>query len=284
MPQKRFSFPSKCQCCEAEETVSHLFVESTAVQGMWQHFAALFRLYLCDTGSLTHMVHFWRYSTPFHSDLHIRTLISFLILWFTWTQRNAAKYRGVQFSTDGSILEVQRHLRTLYATRTLTSTQWNGDLHRAGVMGFVFQQTVPRALSVVWSAPSPSWFELNTDNSSLGNPGLARAADIIRDSTGHVHLAYQVALGTWTSVIVEFNAVWRGLELALAHGLATLVVELLVADIQHVFREANGVADHLAKEAASLQLTWVLRHDDITGVLCDILCLDRWGVPHLRRE
>ncbi|KAL0290268.1 UNVERIFIED_CONTAM: Retrovirus-related Pol polyprotein from transposon TNT 1-94 [Sesamum calycinum] len=91
----------------------------------------------------------------------------------------------------------------------------------------------------------------------------------------------------------------RGLEhrggwvKALTHGLAPLVVEvdattvisllqsrasgkwevqhmimrivclqrLLVADVQHVFREANGAADHLAKEAASLQLTRVLHHD-----------------------
>ncbi|KAK4390353.1 hypothetical protein Sango_2098600 [Sesamum angolense] len=158
MLQKGFSFPSKCQCCEAEETVSHLFIESAAVQGVWQHFAAIFGLYLCDTRSLTHMVHFRRYSTPFHSDLHIRTLIPFLILWFTWTQRNAAKYRGVPFTTDGIILEVQRHLRTLYAARTLTSTQWKGDLHQAAVMGFIFRQQAPRAPSIVrWRAPSPSW-------------------------------------------------------------------------------------------------------------------------------
>ncbi|KAL0323536.1 UNVERIFIED_CONTAM: hypothetical protein Sangu_1972900 [Sesamum angustifolium] len=232
------------------------------------------------------MVHFWRY-TPFHSDLHIRTLIHFLIVWFTWTQRNAAKYRGVSFSTNGIILEVQRHLRTLYAARTLTSTQWKGDLHQAAVI----------------------------DGSSLGNPGLAGAAGIIRDSAGHVHLAYQFALGTGTSVLTELTAVWRGMELALTHGLAPLVVEvdattvisllkssvsgkwevqhmimrilclqqLLVENVQHVFREANGAADHLAKEVASLQLTRVLHHDDITGILRGILCLDRQGVPHLRR-
>ncbi|KAK4392784.1 putative ribonuclease H protein [Sesamum angolense] len=272
MRQKGFSFPSKCQCCEAEETVSHLFIDSAAVQSVWQHFAAVFGLCLCDTGSLTHM------------------------------------YRGVPFSTDGIILEVQRHLLTLYAARTLTSTQWKGDLHQAVVMGFIFHQQVPRAPSIVrWRAPSPSWFKLNTDGSSLGNPGLAGAAGIIRDSAGHVHLAYQFALGTGTSVLAELTAFWRGMELALTHGLAPLVVEvdattvisllkscasgkwevrhlimrivylqqLLVADVQHVFREANGAADHLAKEAASLQLTRVLHHDDITGVLRGILCLDR---------
>ncbi|KAL0349861.1 UNVERIFIED_CONTAM: hypothetical protein Sradi_4135300 [Sesamum radiatum] len=173
------------------------------------------------------MVHFWRYSTPFHSDLHIRTLIPFLILWFTWTPRNAAKYRGVPFSTDSIILEVQHHLRTLYAARTLTSTQWKEDLHQAVVMGFIFRQQVPRAPSIVrWHAPSPSWFKLNTDGSSLGNPSLAGATGIIRDSAGHVHLAYQFTLGTGTSVLAELTAVWRGMELALTHGLARLVVEV----------------------------------------------------------
>ncbi|KAL0396358.1 UNVERIFIED_CONTAM: putative ribonuclease H protein [Sesamum calycinum] len=256
MKRKGFNFPSKCQCYEAEETISHLFVEITAVQGVWQHFDALFGLCPCDTGSLTHM-------------------------------RNAAKYRGVQFPTDGIILKVQRHLRTLYATPTLTSTQWKGDLHQ---------------------------FKLNTDGFSLGNRGLAGAADIIRDSDGNLHLVYQVALGTGTSVIAKLTAVWRGLEFTLAHGLAPLVVEvdaitaihsyslvflgsgrynlimriihiqqLLVSDIQHVFREANGAADHLVKETASLQLTRVLRHDDITGVFREILCLDKWEIPHLRR-
>ncbi|KAL0302144.1 UNVERIFIED_CONTAM: hypothetical protein Sangu_3116900, partial [Sesamum angustifolium] len=121
---------------------------------------------------------------------------------------------------------------------------------------------------------------------------------IIRDSTGHVHLAYQVALCIGTSVLAELTAIWRGLELTLTHGLAPLVVEvdatvvilllqfrifgkwevqhlitrivrlqqLLVADIQHIFREANGAADHIANEAASLQLNRVLHHNDITGV------------------
>ncbi|KAL0317584.1 UNVERIFIED_CONTAM: putative ribonuclease H protein [Sesamum angustifolium] len=178
-------------------------------------------------------------------------------------------------------------------------------------MGFIFRRQVPRAPSIVrWHAPSPSWFKLNTDGSSLGNPGLAGAAGIIRDSADHVHLAYQFVLGTGTSVLAELTAVWRGMELALTHGLAPLVVEvdattvisllqsrasgkwevqhmimriiclqqLLVADVQHVFREANSAADHLAKEAASLQLTRVLHHDDITGILRGILCLDRQGV------
>ncbi|KAL0458008.1 UNVERIFIED_CONTAM: hypothetical protein Slati_0428000 [Sesamum latifolium] len=226
MKQKGFSFPSKYQCCEAEEMIPHMFVEGSAVQGVWQYFAHFFGLQTCETGDLTHLLHFWRYSTPFHSDLHVRTLMPFFILWFTWTQRNAAKY-GVQFSTNNIIFEVQRHLRTLYAAWILTSTQWKGDLHRAMVMGFVFRPIVHRPPRVVrWATPSSAWFKLNSDGSSLGNPWLAGAVGILRDAEGQVRLAYQDALGTTTSVITELTAVWRALELALAHGLAPIVVEV----------------------------------------------------------
>ncbi|KAL0411072.1 UNVERIFIED_CONTAM: hypothetical protein Slati_3696900 [Sesamum latifolium] len=284
MKQKGFSFPSKCQYCEAKETIPHLFVEGSAVQGVWKHFAHFFGLQICETGDLTHLVQFWRYSTLFHSILHVRTLVPFLILWFIWTQRNAAKYDVVQFSTNNIIFEVQRHLRTLYAACILPSTQWKGDLHQAVAMGFVFRPTVPRAPRVVrWATPSSAWFKLNSAGSSLGNPGRAGAAGIIRDAEGQVRLAYQNALGTTTSVIAELTTVWRGLELAMAHGLAPIVVKVdattviqllqsrasekweiehlimriipiqhvLGSDVRHIFREANGAADHLAKEAAS---------------------------------
>ncbi|KAL0439129.1 UNVERIFIED_CONTAM: hypothetical protein Slati_2395900 [Sesamum latifolium] len=90
-------------------------------------------------------------------------------------------------------------------------------------MGFTFMPTMPRAPRVVrWATPSPAWFKLNSDGSSLGNPGPAGADGIIRDAEGQVRLAYQVALGTTTSVIAELTAVWHGLEIAMANGLAPL--------------------------------------------------------------
>ncbi|KAL0291526.1 UNVERIFIED_CONTAM: hypothetical protein Sangu_2533400 [Sesamum angustifolium] len=200
MRQKGFSFPSKCQCCEAEETVSHLFIESAAVQGVWQHFAAVFGLCLCDTGSLTHM-------------------------------RNAAKYRGVPFSTDGIILEVQRHLRTLDQCAGRAHSRLAGD----GV---------------------------------CPDHGLAPLVVEV-DTTTVISLLKSRASGKWE----------------VQHMIMRIMClqQLLVADVQHVFREANGAVDHLTKEAAPLQLNRVLHHDDITGSLRGILCLDKQGVPHLRR-
>ncbi|KAL0416831.1 UNVERIFIED_CONTAM: hypothetical protein Slati_3515000 [Sesamum latifolium] len=183
------------------------------------------------------------------------------------------------------------------------------------MMDFIFRPTVPRAFKVVrWDTPSLAWFKLNSNGSSLGNPGPAGAGGIIRDAKGQVRLAYQVALGATTSVIAELTAVWHGLELAIANGLVSLEVEvdamtviqllrsrafgrwevhhliMRIAQIQHVlglvvrhtFREANRAADHLAKEAASLQMTRVLHPGDISGALRGIIRLDRLGIPHLR--
>ncbi|KAL2236772.1 UNVERIFIED_CONTAM: hypothetical protein Sindi_0868900 [Sesamum indicum] len=135
------------------------------------------------------------------------------------------------------------------------------------------------------------------------------------DEIGQVHLAYQFALGTTTSVVSELTAVWRGLELARAHSLAPIVVEVdatvvlqllqsrvsgmwevqhlimrivqlqqeLGSDIRHIFREANGADDYLAKEAASRQLTRIMYQEDITGVLRGTIRLDKLDTPHLRR-
>ncbi|KAL2232717.1 UNVERIFIED_CONTAM: hypothetical protein Sindi_1451700, partial [Sesamum indicum] len=171
--------------------------------------------------------------------------------------RNAAKYHGVQFTATGIILEVQRQLRTLYATRVMTSIQWKGDLHPALAMGFCFRPVVPRAPKVVrWSSPTPAWFKLNSDGSSLGNPGPAAAAGIIRDEIGQVHLAYQYALGTATSVVSELTAVWRGLELAQAHSSAPIVVEVDASVVLHLLQlRVSGIweVQHLIMRIMQLQ-------------------------------
>ncbi|KAL0367161.1 UNVERIFIED_CONTAM: hypothetical protein Sradi_3606200 [Sesamum radiatum] len=105
------------------------------------------------------------------------------------------------------------------------------------------------------------------------------------------------------------------MELALAHGLAPIVVEvdattvvqllqsrasgkwevqhlimriiqiqrMIGSDVRHTLREANGAADHLAKESASLQVTRILHPGDLAGTLRGILRLDRLGTPHLRQ-
>ncbi|KAL2228534.1 UNVERIFIED_CONTAM: putative mitochondrial protein [Sesamum indicum] len=253
MKRKGFSFASKCQCCEAEESISHLFVEGEVVREVWLHFANVFGLQLCETGDLVNL-------------------------------RNAAKYHGAHFTATGTILEVQRHLRTLYAARIMTSIQWKGDLHRALAMGFCFRPIAPQ---------HPEW--------CVGVPPLRHGSNLIR--MGHrseipgrqqrqALFGMQMDRCVWhTSLLWAQPLVWSQSLLLSGESRASGIWEVqhlimrivqlqqeLGSDVRHIFREANGAADHLAKDGASRQLTRVMYQEDITGVLRGIIRLDKMAL------
>ena len=136
------------------------------------------------------------------------------------------------------------------------------------------------SIPIKWVAPPLGWFKLNTDGSSLGNPGLARGAGIIRNHLGDWVGGFSRAIGYTTSVQVELRALKDGLILAIDLGILNLEIEMdslvavellnsfttpnaflssIVADcrylmerfehasLKHIFREANDCADLLTK-------------------------------------
>ena len=136
------------------------------------------------------------------------------------------------------------------------------------------------SIPIKWVAPPLGWFKLNTDGSSLGNPGLARGGGIIRNHLGDWVGGFSRAIGYTTSVQAELRALKDGLILAIDLGILNLEIEMdslvavellnsittpnaflssIVADcrylmerfehasLKHIFREANGCADLLAK-------------------------------------
>jgi hypothetical protein len=53
---------------------------------------------------------------------------------------------------------------------------------------------------IKWVVPPLGWFKLNTDGSSLGNPGLAEGGGIIRNHEGDWVGGFSWAIGITTSV------------------------------------------------------------------------------------
>jgi ribonuclease HI len=135
-------------------------------------------------------------------------------------------------------------------------------------------------IPVKWTLPPLGWFKLNTDGSSLGNPGLAGGGGIIRNPLGEWVGGFSRAIGFTTSVQAELRALKDGLLLAIDLEILNLEIEMdsLVAvdlinssitsnaflstvvddcrslmerfelrSLKHIFREANGCADLLAK-------------------------------------
>ncbi|XP_042964656.1 uncharacterized protein LOC122298876 [Carya illinoinensis] len=138
-------------------------------------------------------------------------------------------------------------------------------------------------LLVKWMKPSPGWFKLNVDGSSLGNPGHMGAGGVIRDAKGNLIWAFAKELGYGLNNEAELSALYYGLlfckdldigrveieldSLLVVHWLQKgrcgiwyledywekiqVMVETLEVKIQHVYREGNAGADFLARLASN---------------------------------
>jgi ribonuclease HI len=153
---------------------------------------------------------------------------------------------------------------------------------------------------VKWTPPPLGWFKLNTDGSSLGNPGLAGGGGVIRNHLGEWVGGFSRTIGFTTSVQAELRALKDGLLLAIDFEILNLEIEMdslvavdlinssttsnaflsiIVADcryllkrfelwsLRHIFREANGCADLSAKAGCAQQLDLVYFSNALAHVL-----------------
>ncbi|XP_010484806.1 PREDICTED: uncharacterized protein LOC104763089 [Camelina sativa] len=140
---------------------------------------------------------------------------------------------------------------------------------------------------IAWSPPSVGWVKLNTDGASHGNPGLATAGGVLRDSDGAWIGGFAFNIGICTAPLAELWGVYYGLYTAWEKGItrvelevdSELVVGFLTTVIEdshplsflvrlcydfisrdwivrigHMYREANRLADGLANYALLLPL------------------------------
>ncbi|GLT67581.1 hypothetical protein SLA2020_398770 [Shorea laevis] len=139
---------------------------------------------------------------------------------------------------------------------------------------------------ITWIPPQPEWFKLNSDGSSNHTCTKAGAGGVIRDQKGNWIGGFAKNLGFATNNDAELWGVKVGLELALKMSIKKLEVEvdsmfvvhilknafaakkphkalvnccrLLIqrfegVKVKHTYREANGIADTLAKHGAFME-------------------------------
>ncbi|KAH0641622.1 hypothetical protein KY289_032596 [Solanum tuberosum] len=132
-----------------------------------------------------------------------------------------------------------------------------------------------------WTPPERG-YKLNSDGSSIGNPDRSGIGGVIRDHNGDWIVGYMGNLHMSNNVKAELTALMQGLRIALARGLLPLEVNIdckkfitfiendhpsytnMIFDcrdllgrlgnppIQHTFREANRVADALARDGSKI--------------------------------
>ncbi|KAK4706306.1 hypothetical protein R3W88_034140 [Solanum pinnatisectum] len=134
----------------------------------------------------------------------------------------------------------------------------------------------------MWRRPPKDWVKLNTDGSALDNPGKLGAGGIIRDHRGEIILAFSTPMGEGTNNQAEIEAAIFGMTWLLQLGYKNVYLEVdsqILVDwimaktkplwsvntqvqqmkaligqtsnfrCKHTYREANSVADSLAKQS-----------------------------------
>ena len=77
-----------------------------------------------------------------------------------------------------------------------------------------------------WQFPPDPFIKLNADGSALGNPGLARAGGLLRNSSGDWLSSFSLHLDISLNNMAELAAVCQGLILAWDMGFRFIHLEL----------------------------------------------------------
>lgn len=172
-----------------------------------------------------------------------------------------------------------------------------------------------RFSAIFWQPPPMGSWKLNTDGSSLGNPGPAGGGYVVRGPHSEIIHAAAVFLGTATSLFSEIRALLLGLQWCAEQGCPMLYIEcdskVLVdllshkstwpwrfqEDLQeiesimrpgfqlrHIYRECNAVADSLARLASSSTHSTMFYSLSLPSHIKGLVALDSHSFPYLRHR
>ena len=194
-------------------------------------------------------------------------------IWLLWKQRNKFIFQSSNLNPN----------LTVHIVSQASDFHWCAADWRA-INRFTMKD-------VIWERPRRGWWKLNTDGSSLGNPGLAGGGGLIRDEMGSCVVGFSRNIGVTSSFEAELWALRDGLSICVDKNYSAIEVELdakaiidiflnpnqsssfispllddyrqlasLIPRIQfkHCFREANRCADHLARKRTKLCVQFFL--------------------------
>ncbi|XP_019094473.1 PREDICTED: uncharacterized protein LOC109129898 [Camelina sativa] len=283
-----------CKVCSgAEESILHVLRDCPAISGIWRRLVPQRKQpEFFDQSLLPWLFRNLRVGLNSRNG-HWSTLFS-MTVWWAWKWRCSDVF-GERRTCRDMLKFVKDMAEEVHRAHSLSVNTTGG---RVGV-----EQLVK------WVCPNVGWVKLTTDGASRGNPGLAAAGGAIRDREGAWLGGFAINIGVCTAPLAELWGVYYGLHLAWGRGFrrvelevdSLLVVGLLksgissahplsflvrlcqsfvsrdwLVRINHVYREANRLADGLANYAFSLQLGFH-SFNSCPDVVCEILREDAVG-------
>uniref|UniRef100_A0A2N9F8F6 RNase H type-1 domain-containing protein n=1 Tax=Fagus sylvatica TaxID=28930 RepID=A0A2N9F8F6_FAGSY len=268
------NIPHGCPRCSCPfESLSHTLRDCPDSISIWNNLSIPISCSQSFTFPLLDWISFNCSSSKAHDKSHIawQTVFSFG-LWTIWLRRNL-----LAFNSSPMLLDPIRNILS-FASEFFC------------LMGDKSNSKFVSSIAVKWVPPTLGRAKLNTDGSSLGNPGVAGGGGVIRDSCGTWVRGFSRTIGHTTSVQAELRALLDGMQLALELHITYLDIEMdslvsvdlvlsksvaniffspIVDDcrcmmekfasvtLKHIYREANACVDLLAKEGCSQVLPFI---------------------------
>ncbi|GLT77990.1 hypothetical protein SLA2020_495420, partial [Shorea laevis] len=270
LSSRGITIPTTCpRCNSSTETALHLIRDCPDVLTLWHKLPIPKSLLSSFHSDLFNWLH-TNCSSKLLTDcpkLPWATIFS-SVVWHIWNDRNSLCFQQVS------------NLQNVHnKSFSLAAELWAAHSHSCRFTSFNF-------LPVKWNPPRYGWAKLNSDGSHFRQSGRTGAGGVIRDNNGDWVIGYAKNLGFGSNNDAEFWGIKLGLELALRLGFRKLEIEadsLLAINaingvftpnathkplitccrsliprfdevmLTHIYREANGVADTLAKHGASME-------------------------------
>uniref|UniRef100_M1DEJ8 RNase H family protein n=2 Tax=Solanum tuberosum TaxID=4113 RepID=M1DEJ8_SOLTU len=101
-----------------------------------------------------------------------------------------------------------------------------------------------KVIAVCWEKPTVGVYKLNTDSSTLNNPGKIGGGGILRDDQGNMVYAYAIPVGFGTNNKAEIQAAIHGVTWCMQHGYRKIILEV---DSELLSNGSTTTAHHLGR-------------------------------------
>ena len=184
------NLPNHCPLCnEGSESIIHLLRDCPIAKDLWNSLhPPMASDAFFGNNPMTWIRYNCRNTSPSSTlGINWNTLFSFGI-WTLWLHRNNVIFRGKPLQNNLKAETISKAVEFAFLGLE--------DKHHT-------HQTTIR---VKWNAPLVNWYKVNSDGSSLGDPGLAGGGGLIRNDRGDWTRGYARAIGSTTSAAAELWA------------------------------------------------------------------------------
>ncbi|MQL86101.1 hypothetical protein Taro_018629 [Colocasia esculenta] len=306
---------SSCSCCSSPsiEDLDHLFLKGDLAVSLWDWARPLLHGQVFGSHITSTL---WNIISTVNCNSamgFISVYVVLLVVWEIWKYRCAKRFDSVH-KPVGKIMADIRYAVSVAIQGVKFKHDCSAE-YMAVLLSFGFKPTVKlKTPQIVRWIPPKQGVCLNVDGACKGNPGPCGGGGCLRNPAGEVLLSFSFFYGQGDSLLAEVRALIDGLRLAELHGLHVTVVysnslvlvqsfthdkcpswrcswwwnlarSLLLqmhVGVDHIFREANRVADALATHACHTQHKSIFSSSSFPTSCKGPVVLDKSGLPSVR--